>query len=294
MTETTGSLSSTQPPATAPTPRQKTVLITGCSSGIGLALAKALTDLRWRVFGCTRRNDTIGTLREMGVTPVVMDVNDAEQVRQGLAQIERDAGSLDMLVNNAGYGQMGPLLELSHEQLHAQFSTNLFAPMTLVRHAVPLMLKQQSGYIVNIGSISGITPTPFSGAYCASKAALHCLSDALRMELAPFNIKVITVMPGAIRSQFGDTASKHVEQMIKPDSLYKQFAHGIRKRAGISQTNPTPAEELARRLATILNRPGDKPSVIKFGRGSTSLPLLKRLLPDNWLDQILMRKFGLK
>lgn len=274
--------------------KEKTTLITGCSSGIGLALAKALHDLNWRVYGCTRRTETVGALKEIGVSPVIMDVNDPVQVKQGLLKIQQESGRLDMLVNNAGYGQMGPLLELTHEQLHDQFNTNLFAPMTLVRAAVPLMLQQKRGCIVNIGSISGITPTPFSGAYCASKAALHILSDSLRMELSPFNIDVITVQPGAIRSQFGDTATRYAEEMIKPDSLYAQFAEGIRKRANISQSRPTPAEELARRLATILNRPGRKPPVIRFGRGSTSMPLLKKMIPVRILDNILMRKFGLK
>ena len=167
--------------------------------------------------------------------------------------------------------------------------------MELTKACLPLlMLKRDSdirAQVVNIGSVSGITPTPFSGAYCATKAALHALSDAQRMELAPFGIDVIIVQPGAIESKFGDNSLANVLQRITPQSLYAPLKDAIKARATASQDNPTPAAEFAHILiAKLSNKPK---SVIRIGNGSRGLPLLKHWLPAPILDKILSKKFDL-
>jgi short-subunit dehydrogenase len=150
---------------------------------------------------------------------------------------------------------------------------------------------RSNAQVVNIGSVSGITTTPFSGAYCATKAALHSLSDAQRMELAPFGIDVITVQPGAIESKFGDNSLNNVLQRITPKSLYAPLKEAIQARATASQDNPTPATEFAESLVEqLLNNPK---AVIRIGNGSFGLPLLKRWLPTTILDKILSKKFNL-
>lgn len=273
----------------SPTP---VALVTGCSSGIGRALTPALVQAGYTVFAGARKPETLADLAEAQVLPLRLDVNNADDIRAAIAQVERDAGRLDLLVNNAGYGAMGPLAEMPLAEVQAQFATNLFAPLALIQAAFPLMRRQGRGVIVNIGSVSGILPTPFSGAYCASKAALHTLSDVLRMELAPFGIDVITVQPGAIASEFGNTATQRLADTLQGDhSAYGAIADDIRKRAGASQDHPTSAEDFAAQLVQELAQRGQ--AVVRIGNGSTLMPLIRHLLPQALQDRILGRKFGL-
>lgn len=267
-------------------------LVTGCSSGIGRALTHALVQAGYTVYAGARQPDTLADLVGDQVVPLRLDVNNADDIRAALAHIEHDAGRLDLLVNNAGYGAMGPLVEMPLTEVQAQFATNLFAPLALIQAAFPLMRQQGSGVIVNIGSVSGILPTPFSGAYCASKAALHTLSDVLRMELTPFGIDVVTVQPGAIASEFGHTATQRLADTLQGDqSAYGAIADDIRKRAGASQEHPTSAEDFAAQLIKDLAQRGH--TVLRIGNGSTLMPLIRNVLPQRWQDRILGRKFGL-
>lgn len=272
------------------------VLITGCSSGIGQALALKFHQQGFSVFATARKLETLASLAEQGIIAFSLDVNDTENIRSVIAQIEQQSGSLNVLVNNAGFAAMGPVVELTTEALNQQFATNVFAPMALARAALPLLQKaaeqKEAAQIVNIGSISGLVTTPFSGAYCATKSAIHSLSDALRMELKPFGIDVITVQPGAIQSKFGDNSLASLANLISPTSIYAPVKQHIEARATASQQNPTPACKFADVLVNKLTQT-KVPSTIKIGNGSTLLPLLKKILPSKALDKILMKKFGL-
>lgn len=274
----------------------KTVLITGCSSGIGRALCQAYLAQGFYVYASARSIQSLEDLAEhSALKKIALDVNDASSIKNAITDIEQEHNHLDVLINNAGYAAMGPLIDMPVEDLRAQFETNVFAPMELTKACLPLlMLKRDSdirAQVVNIGSVSGITPTPFSGAYCATKAALHALSDAQRMELAPFGIDVIIVQPGAIESKFGDNSLANVLQRITPQSLYAPLKDAIKARATASQDNPTPAAEFAHILiAKLSNKPK---SVIRIGNGSRGLPLLKHWLPAPILDKILSKKFDL-
>lgn len=274
----------------------KTVLITGCSSGIGQALAKEFHKQGFKVYASARNTDSLSELSAIGINTLKLDVNSSEQIASAIAQIQQQSGQLNVLINNAGYAAMGPVTELNSDSLQQQFATNVFAPMALISAALPLLKKaaqsQQVAQVVNIGSISGLVTTPFSGAYCATKSAIHSLSDALRMELKPFGIDVITVQPGAIQSNFGDNSLAGVSNLIADNSLYAPVKQHIEARATASQENPTPASEFAEILVSKLQQ-AKVPATIKIGNGSVLLPLLKRILPTNTLDKILMKKFGL-
>lgn len=274
----------------------KTVLITGCSSGIGRALTEAFLAQGFYVYASARNLDSLSDLQNNRLIPLAMDVNNASHIEAAVEQIRAQRGSLHCLINNAGYAAMGPVAELDTERLHQQFATNVYAPIALTRACLPLLraaaTAQQPAQVVNIGSVSGILTTPFSGAYCATKSALHSLSDALRMELKPFNIDVIIVQPGAIQSKFGDNSLANLGDLIKDDSIYAPLKANIQARATASQDNPTPASEFAAILIKQLHN-NPKP-VIRIGNGSTALPLLKRWLPIRVVDNILSKKFGLK
>ncbi len=199
---------------------------------------------------------------------------------------------IDLLVNNAGYGEMGPLLELTTAQLRQQFETNVLAVMAMVRALAPAMIQRGGGRIVNIGSVSGILVTPFAGAYCASKAAVHALSDALRMELAPLGVAVITVQPGAIRSEFGATASRSIAGRNDHASLYAPIEDAIAARANASQQRSTSSEVFARKMVRAVLAPSPA-ATIRIGSGSLALPLLQRMLPTRLVDRLLGKRFKL-
>ncbi|WP_218062062.1 SDR family oxidoreductase, partial [Endobacter medicaginis] len=201
------------------------VLITGCSSGIGRALAEEFLRRGQPVVATARRSTDLTPLSALGATVAALDITDRGAAENLLAVLAADGIEIDMLVNNAGFGAMGPLAELSDAQWRRQFDVNLFAPMALTRLVLPRMIARRTGCIVNIGSISGEVPTPFSGAYCASKAAFNAASDVLRMELAPFGVKVVSVLPGGIASSFGDTASAGAT--LAPGSAYAPWADAI-------------------------------------------------------------------
>ncbi len=273
---------------------QKTVLITGCSSGIGAAMARDFARRGHRIFATARRRESLAPLEAEGVRGLTLDVDDDASIDAAFAVVREEAGALDVLVNNAGFSQVGAVIDLTREDLRRQYETNVIAPAIVTGRAVPLLRAAvaQSGraVVANVGSIVGLFTTPFAAAYCSSKAAVHSITDALRMELDPFGIRVVSIQPGGVRSSFGE----HAEAAIRlPDgSLYRPVERGIRARAQAGQQGATPAEEFAGPVveALLRDRP---PRVIRGGANSVRLPLLKRWLPASVFDAKMTKLFGL-
>lgn len=270
---------------------QPSVLITGCSSGIGRALADVFKTAGYAVWATARKDSDVAALAEAGFNAVALDVNDGEAAQRLAERLAGEIGGLDVLINNAGYGAMGPLLDGGAEAMRKQFETNVFSIVGVTRAFFPL-LRRSRGLVVNIGSVSSVLVTPFAGAYCASKAAVHALSDALRMELAPFSIEVMEVQPGAIASSFGANASQQAEALINEDSPWWPLREGIRARANASQDNPTPALHFARQLLAAVQA-NKRPRLLRLGNGSRALPLMATLLPKALLERVLSKRFGL-
>jgi len=265
-------------------------LITGCSSGIGQALAQVCLDEGYTVYATARNPDSLTPLTSRGAIAVTLDVNQPDLVAACAQRLRNEAGRLDLLVNNAGYGAMGPVLDADRATLLRQFDTNVFAPLEMVRAHADL-LREAKGLIVNIGSVSGVTTTPFSGVYCASKSALHALSDALRLELAPFDISVLTVQPGAIASEFGNNASAAIT--LADTSWFKPWEKAVQARAAASQNaKSTPAREFAVELMGYIRNPL-RPETALIGSGARGMVRLKRWLPTSILDSQLRRRFRL-
>ncbi|QXI27608.1 SDR family oxidoreductase [Pseudomonas vanderleydeniana] len=262
-------------------------LITGCSSGIGRALANSFRQAGHEVWATARKEEDVAALAAAGFTAVQLDVNDGAALQQLAERIEQ----LDILINNAGYGAMGPVLDGGVEAMQRQFETNVFSIVGVTRALLPA-LRRSRGLVVNVGSVSGVLVTPFAGAYCASKAAVHALSDALRMELAPFGVRVMEVQPGAIDTHFARNASHEAEQLIAEASPWWPLREGIRARANASQNRPTPASEFAAGLLKACCQP-NPPRLLRLGNGSRALPLMANLLPKGLLEKVLMKKFGL-
>lgn len=270
------------------------VLITGCSTGIGAAMARDLHRRGCVVYATARRPESLAALASEGLRTLALDVNDDTSIAAAMAVVQSEQGRLDLLVNNAGFSQVGAAIDLTREDLRKQYETNVIAPIAVTRAALPLLraavAANGKAVLANVGSIVGLFTTPFAGAYCSSKAAIHSLSDALRMELAPFGIRVVTIQPGGVRSAFGD----HAEEALRlPDnSIYKPVERGVHARAQAGQQGATPAEEFVVPVVDALLS-AEPPAIVRGGKNSTKLPLLKKLLPLSMFDAKLAKAFGL-
>lgn len=193
----------------------KSILITGCSSGIGAAAARTLHGRGWRVFATARKAADVDRLNAEGLESLVLDLNDSASIRAAVAEIlDRGEGRLDALFNNGGFGQVGAVEDLSRDALREQFETNLFGWVELTNLLIPAMRRQGHGRIVMNSSVLGYAAFPYRGAYNAVKFAVEGLSDTLRQELRGSGIHVALIEPGPITSRFRENCVPHFERHI--------------------------------------------------------------------------------
>jgi len=266
-------------------------LVTGCSTGIGLATARVLRARRWTVWPTARRAEDLARLMEEGFDPIALDVADPASVESAAAAVlERSGGRLGGLVNNAGVGIAGAVEDLSRDALRRQFEVNVVGLVDLTNRLIPAMRAQGAGRIVNIGSVLGRIVAPMVGAYCASKYALEALSDAWRIELWDTGIGVSIVEPGPIESAFRRNAAEAAARWIDADRsrFREQIIREIeRKRRGESAHRRfmRPPEDVARVVVHALesSRPRRRYPVTlpaHFGVWAG------RWLPTAWLDRL--------
>ena len=266
-------------------------LVTGCSTGIGRALARELHARGHRVYASARKPDVLADLAAEGIATLMLDVNDPASIADAVAKLLAAEGCIDVLINNAGVNLFGPLLELPIGRLRDVIETNVLGLVAVTQAVFPHMADRRCGRIVNVGSIVGLLPTPFAAGYCASKSAVHMLSEVMRMEVEPFGIDVVLVQPGGVKSSISETGSRDIERYAQPPSRYHQAYEGIRRRANASQDDPMPAEDFAREL---LDRAlaTEAPRVIRLGAGSDTLPALAEL-PGHERDRLMHTVYGL-
>ncbi|WP_193308418.1 SDR family oxidoreductase [Halorubrum halophilum] len=187
---------------------QKTVLITGCSSGIGRAAARAFLDEGWTVYATARNPADIETLGDAGCELATLDVTDQSDIDRVVDRILDEEGAIDALINNAGYGQFGPVEDVPTAKVHEQFDVNVYGPHRLIKAVLPGMRREREGTIVNVSSVAGRISFPGGGVYSGSKFAMEALSDALRNEVAEFGVDVVVVEPGPVRTNFSKRAER--------------------------------------------------------------------------------------
>ena len=218
----------------------KSVLITGCSSGIGYALAREFKANGLRVFATARKAESLTELASHGIEPLSLEVTSEDSIKALVAEVtSRTNGRLDLLVNNAGRNYTIPALDVDIEEIRETFETNLFAVMRMCQAFAPLLIEAK-GTIVQIGSLAGVMPYVFGSVYNASKAALHSYSDTLRVELAPFRVRVVTVVTGGVRSNISRT-----HRTLPQDSIYLPLTEEYEARQTHSQANAIPNEQYA-------------------------------------------------
>ncbi|KAJ2977729.1 hypothetical protein NUW58_g7722 [Xylaria curta] len=221
---------------TGPKPGQKTVLVTGCTpGGIGHGICLEYHRQGLHVIATARRPEVLAELAELGMSTVALDVTDAESIRKCRDEVAKiNGGKLDILVNNAGRTHTHPALDVSLPDVRATFETNVFSIMAMVQAFIDQLITAK-GLIINISSLSSITPYLFGSVYCASKAAVSAYSRTLRLELAPFGVRVMVSMTGTVKS---NTASQG-HRVLPDDSLYQKVKHIFEWRLVFSQNSDT-------------------------------------------------------
>lgn len=274
------------------TPVVRSILISGCSSGIGLACAEGLQQRGYRVFASARKAADVEQLRAKGLDALRLDLDDSSSITDAVQYVlSRTGGTLDALFNNGGYGQPGAVEDVPSEALRANFQTNLFGPHELTRQIIPVMRKQGYGRIVQNSSVLGLVAMPYRGAYTATKFAIEGLSDTLRLELNGTGIHVCLIEPGPIRSHFrANSFAKYQQYIDKENSPHRQIYEGMERRltkVGPAQPYTLGPEAVLEKLIHALESPRPRqryPVTVP----TQFLGTLKRWVSGNTLDQILL------
>ncbi|KAI9668287.1 MAG: hypothetical protein M1821_001107 [Bathelium mastoideum] len=267
---------------------RKTVLITGCSSGIGHALAREFHSKGLRVFATARKADTISDLQQLGIEPLSLEVDKPASIAALKTEVERlTAGrGLDCLVNNAGRNYTVPALDIDFDEVHEVFEVDVFAVMRMCQTFAPLVIKAK-GTIVQIGSLAGIMPYVFGSVYNAAKAALHQYSNTLRVELAPFDVKVITIVTGGVTSKISRT-----QRQLPEGSFYLPISEEYARRQSHSQESGFSNEKYAASVVRqVLKR--NPPRWYWEGHGASLVKFVSSWFPEWFLDWYFYRLFNL-
>ena len=275
---------------------QRTVLITGCSSGIGLCCARTLAARGWRVFATARNPSDVAALLAEGLEALQLNVDDSDSIAAAVTEVlKRSGGTLDALFNNGAYGLPGAVEDLTRAALRAQFETNLFGWLELTNRIIPIMRAQGHGRIVMNSSVLGFIALPYRGAYTATKFALEGLSDTLRMELAGSGIHVSLIEPGPIDTHFRANAHAAFKRWINPNDSAHQAQYAAQERrltsAAPAGAFTRPPEAVCEKLIHALESRRPR------ARYRVTVPThvfawLKRILPSHVLDRVLRRAGG--
>ena len=268
----------------------RTILITGCSSGIGQCAARLLRERGYRVFATARRTESVAQLASEGFDALRLDLTEPASIRQTVAQVlEMTGGVLYGLFNNAGYGQPGAVEDIRREVLREQFETNLFGVHELTNLVIPVMRRQGHGRIIQNSSVLGFAAMRYRGAYNASKYALEGLTDTLRLELAGSGVYVSLVEPGPILSRFRDNAFLMYQKNIDPTAsphraVYAALEARLQKEGPVVPFTLGPEAVVAKVIHALEAR---RPKARYYVTVPTYLfGYLKRLLPDRALDWV--------
>lgn len=274
------------------------VLITGATAGIGRDMAFHLARQGHRVFATGRKAERIAEInaeaRDLPISAFRMDVTDAGSVDAARARIEADTAGhgVDVLVNNAGFGLLGPMEAVEDSELRRQFDTNVFGLMTVTRAFLPAMRVRGSGRVINVSSMGGRMTLPFFGAYNATKYAVEAMSDALRVELAPFGVRVVLVEPGLIKSEFASHAMSSIQRYANPESPYAPVLARAERLNNDAKHLEADAVWVSRAVSRAIRarRPRARYVVTMHARAAL---VAKSLLPTRLVDRMMALSVGL-
>ena len=262
-------------------------LVTGASSGIGMVTARELVKNGYTVYAAARRLEKMNELKKEGIKPVLLDLTKEDSMVQCVQTILSEAGRIDVLVNNAGYGSYGAIEDVPMEEARRQFDVNLFGMARMIQLVTPSMRDNHYGKIVNISSMGGKIWTKFGGWYHATKFAVEGFSDCLRMELAPFGIDVVVVEPGGIKTDWGIIAANNLKETAK-GGAYESYANKaadgmIKNYSGNMLTSPEVIAKTVRK-AVMKKRPRTR---YLIGFMAKPMVLTQKIFGDRVYDWII-------
>lgn len=265
---------------------EKTVLVTGASSGIGKATAIYLAQNGYRVYGAARRTEKMEELKTHGIKPIALDVTKEESMVACVQQISAEAGSIDVLVNCAGLGSYGALEDVPMAEAKNQMEINLFGVARLIQLVLPAMRTKKSGKIVNISSIGGKVGLPMGSWYHASKFALEGLSDCLRNEIKQFGIDVIVIEPGGTKSEMTEIGGQDLMR-VSGNTVYSGLAKSMSKMYSNMEKNSVEPIEIAKLIRKGIEARNPK---TRYVGGAMARPMLlmRKLLSDKLFDKLVM------
>lgn len=270
----------------------KVILISGASSGFGYVTAKYLAQNGYCVFGTSRTPEKVilpNKEKWPGSLEIIkMDVNYTNSIREGIKKIIERTGKLDVMVNNAGYSLAGSIEDTSLKEAKDQFNTNFFGVHEVCRQVIPIMRNQQSGYIINISSLAGLVGLPFQALYSASKYAIEGYTEALRIEVKTFGIKVSLIEPGDFCTSF--TEHRHITRSSQSNPVYQNRFKEILKAVEEAERKGDSPEKIAKLVERIINT--ESPRLrYRVGPGSTLIGL-KHFIPERIVENIMTRYYS--
>jgi len=271
----------------------KVAIVTGSSNGIGLATSVLLARNNIYTYASMRNLAKANSIREivkkenLPLETIQLDVTDDRSVKDAVNKVLEEKKTLDVLVNNAGYGLMGCVEDLSMEEVKAQFETNLFGVIRVTQAVLPAMRIQNHGMIVNVSSIAGRVGFPATSAYIGSKFALEGLSESMRYELEPFGIRVVVVEPGAIRSNFIN-AMALAEKASDPNSPYAQLMQKVGTGLKLLLEHGTPSEEVAKTILKAVTAENPEPRYL-VGNDAAMLMEARKKMSDLEFEQFMKK-----
>jgi short-subunit dehydrogenase len=269
-----------------------TALVTGASSGIGEETARELHKRGFTVYAAARRVERMAGLEAAGIRALKMDVTDDASVTKGIAQILEETGRIDVLVNNAGYGSYGSVEDVAISEAKYQFDVNIFGLARVTQLVLPHMREQRSGRIINISSIGGRIYEPLGGWYHATKFAVEGLSDAMRLELAPFGVKVVVIEPAGIRTEWAAIAADNLRKTSSDTAYAPQAAQAaaileLADKPAFSSASTVVAKKIAK-AATVRHPRTRYPT----GKGAGMILFTRWLLPARAFDGVIRFAFA--
>jgi NAD(P)-dependent dehydrogenase (short-subunit alcohol dehydrogenase family) len=265
----------------------KVVLVTGASSGIGAACAAMLAQRGFRVYGSSRNPN----FRPTGYQPLPMDVTDDQSVEKAIARVILEAGSIDALVNNAGWGLAGAVEDTSSREAFRQMDVNFMGPFRVAKAVLPVMRRQSSGVIVNVSSLGGLFGLPFQSFYSASKFAMEGWTESLRFEVKPFGIRVVLVEPGDVKTGF--TGSRGRCAAANPTSAYAERFSKCMSIVEKEEQHGVPPETIARLVCGIVAGNAKGPRYTCGAVMQRASAVLKRILPGRLFETIIGSFYGM-
>jgi len=269
--------------------KMKSVLITGCSSGIGLCIAKGLKEKGYRVFASARSIDDVKNLQNLGFESLLLDLSSSESINAAVFKLYEMTDTLYALINNGAYGQAGALEDISRDALEKQFQSNVFGWHELTNLVLPRMRDLNVGRIIYISSVLGFVAMPFRGAYVASKFAIEGLIATLRLELSDTNIKFSSIQPGPIESKFRKNAYLAFKQNVDISSSHYQDQYKImikRLQSGKNVKFTLPPEAVLKSAIHALESSNPK-NYYRVTFPTKFFAFLGNILPSKWMDYIL-------